>query len=157
MTAMEIVEMRRELRLKNVKVRVVKNRLAALAFEEGGYRGLAGFLAGPCAVVTGGEDMPAACKAVTDCARKIKKVSIMGGFSEGRAMDPSAVEKMAQIPPRPVLLAQFIGGIKGVAQRLAGSFQGVAASLGRALEEVRRKKEAAAAAPAPAAEGNASS
>jgi len=142
LTAREAVDLRFELRAKEVRMRVIKNTLAARAFQGGALSVLGDVLGGSCAIVTGGEDMPSACKAVTEWMKKNKKMAVKGGFAEGRVMDADEVEKMAQIPPMPVLLAQFVGGVQGVAQQVAGAFQALAASIGRALEEIRRQKEA---------------
>ena len=152
LTGREAVALRTELRAKAMRLNVVKNSLAARALEAGGFPGLGERLSRPSALLTGGEDMPAACKTITEWIKKNKKLAVKGGFCEGRVLDARAVEQLALLPPKPVLLAQFIGSVQGVAQRVAGSFQSLLASIGRALEEVRKQKEAAEGG-APAGEG----
>jgi len=141
-SAAESLDLRSVLRQKKVRLTVVKNSLASRAFEEGGFKGLGRTMGGPCAVVTGGEDMPSACKAVAEWNKKHRKLELRGGFAEGRVLDSKEVERMASLPSKRVLLARFVGGVMGVSQRVACAFQSVAASLGRALEEVRKQKDA---------------
>ena len=148
LTAEESVELRAGLRRQDVRIRVLKNSLALRAFEEGGFAVLGELLSGPCALVTGGEDMPSASRAISDWIKKNQKMAVRGGFADGRMLNADDVKRMADIPPMPVVLAQFIGGVQGIAQRVAGSFQGLAAGVRRALEEIRRQKEAAEGAPA---------
>jgi len=143
LSAQEAVGLRANLREKDVQFLVVKNSLAARAFEDGGFPGLAQYLDGPSAVLTGGGDMPTACRAIKDWIKKNGKIEIRGGFIDGRTIQAEEVNRLAEIPSMPVLQAQFLGALQGVPQRVAGAFQSLLSSLARALEEVRKQKEGA--------------
>lgn len=141
LTGQEAVDLRAMLREKDVQLRVVKNSLAAMAFEDSGLAGLPDCLEGPCAVVTGGSDMPTTCKVIKDWIKSSGKMAIRAGFLDGRTILPDEVNRLAEIPPMPVLQAQFLGAIQGVPQRVAGAFQSLISSIARALEEIRKQKE----------------
>ncbi|HRU06122.1 MAG TPA: 50S ribosomal protein L10 [Candidatus Brocadiia bacterium] len=152
LTSQESVDLRSALRASKVRMRVVKNALAGIALEEAGFKGLKDLLKGQCALAVGEEDMPTTAKAVTEWIKKNKKMEVRGGFVEGQMLDAAGVQKMASVPSRQVLMGMFVGGVLGVLQRVAGTFQGVQSSLARALSEIEKQKQAAAGAAAPAAE-----
>ena len=141
LTAEEAVALRAGLRGKDVRMTVVKNRLARLAFEAAGMGGVTELLSGQCAIVSGGEDMPSVSKAVTDWIKAAKKLEVLGGYADGRVLDAQGVEKMAKIPARPVLLSMMVTAVQAVPQRVVWAFQSVHSSLARAFEEIRKQKE----------------
>lgn len=143
LTSEESVELRARLRGKDVRMTVVKNRIARHAFEAAGLGAVSELLQGQCAIVSGGEDMPSAAKAITEWMREAKKMAVLGGYAEGRVLDEPGVRKMAKIPARPVLLSMMLGAIQAVPQRVAGAFQSLHSSLARAFEEIRKQKETA--------------
>ena len=151
LTAEESVQLRSELREKEVGIRVVPNRIARLALEEAGAPQVSELLRGQCAILHGGEDMPTVSKTITEWIKKNRKMEVRGGFAEGRVLDSAGVQKMADIPARPVLLTMIACAINSAPQRVAYAFQSVQAGLARALEEIRKQKEGAGEA-APASE-----
>ena len=155
LTAEESVDLRTILRQRDVRMRVVKNRLARIALKSVGLPEIGDFLAGQCALVTGGEDMPTAAKLVFEWIKKNKKMAVRGGYAEGAALDEASVRRMAAIPPRPVLLAMIASAIQSGPQRVAYALQSVQASLARAFDEIRKQKETAAPPPAEGAEASA--
>lgn len=151
LTAEESVALRSELRSKSIRMRVTPNRIGRLALDEAGLRGVGDLLRGQCAILTGGEDMPSVAKAATEWIKKNKKMAVRGGFAEGRLLDEAGVQTMADIPPRPVLLAMIAGAVNNAPQKVAWALQSVHSSLARALEEIRKQKGGGAE-EAPAAE-----
>ena len=145
---------RRRLREQRITLKVVKNSLMARAFSQAGLEKLVGLLEGPCAVVAGGEDVVALSKAVTELADKNRNFVIRGGYGEGMVLGTQEVRRFSQIPPRPVLMGQFLCVAQAPIRRMLGALSGVSRNFVGALDAVAKKKAEAApteAAPAEAA------
>ena len=143
LAAEEAVGLRALLRERGIALRVVKNRLARIALEQVGLTALRDMLQGQCAIVSGGEDMPTVAKVLTDWIKQSRKLAVRGGYADGQALDQAGVQTMADIPPRPVLLAMFAGALLAAPRQVALAFQAIQASLARALDEIRKQKEPA--------------
>ena len=144
---------RAKLRAQGVTLKVVKNSLMARAFSQAGLEKLVGLLEGPCAVVAGGEDVVSLSKAVTDLADKNKNFVIRGGYGEGMLLGTQEVRRFSQIPPRPVLVGQFLYVAQAPLSRMLGALSGVSRNFVGTLDAVAKKKaEAAPAEPAAAVE-----
>lgn len=140
----ETTELRRKLREHNARMEVVKNSIAERVLRECGLGEGAVFLDGPSALVTGDIEMPALCRVIADLQKDYEeKFTVRGGLFDGAALDAAAVERLASIPPMPVLQAQIIGSVYGQLASVAGAFQAVSRSLACALEAIRGQKESA--------------
>ncbi len=141
---------RRRLRDQKITLKVVKNSLMARAFAQAGLEKLVGLLEGPCAVATGGEDVVALAKAVTELADKDKNFAVRGGFGEGQVLGTQDLRRYASIPARPVLVAQFLSMAQAPVRGMVGALAGVIRQFVGTLDAVAKKR--AAAEPPPAAE-----
>lgn len=135
----EIAEIRRSLRKQDVSYRVVKNRLMRIAANESGNDALSPFLEGPSAIAFGSGDEATIAKAVLDATRPYKIVKVKGGVLSGRAIDASAVTRLATLPSREVLLSQIAGAIVAPLATMAGLFDAplrdVAGGIGALVEQ----------------------
>ena len=111
--AEDMNDLRGDLRKSSVRFLVVKNSLAARAFDRAGKEPLANFLSGASAVVMGGDDVVSLAKAVNEVAKKHKALQVYGGFAQGSLLSKEEVATLAAIPPRQVLYAQIVGAISG--------------------------------------------
>ena len=105
----QLGSLRRELRQSGAEIHVVKNSLLRLALEDAGLEALGDVLTGPTMVGLLGEDMSAALKAMRKVAKDTEKLVMKGGLLGGRAIGPSQVAALAELPSREVLLSQFLG------------------------------------------------
>ena len=138
----ETINLRKMLRDRGLRMRVVKNSLAARALEASGLAEGSRFLHGPCAFVVGDIEMPEMCRIVTECAREFEeKFVVRGGMMDGMALMPEAISRLASIPPLPVLHAQIAGGILAPIAGVAAAFQSLLRSVACALEGIRKQKE----------------
>ena len=116
----------------------------ARALSQAGLEKLVGLLEGPCAVAAGGEDVVALAKAVTELADKNKSFVIRGGYGEGMVLGAQEVRKFSRIPPRPVLVAQWLCVAQGPVRGMVGAMAGVPRQFVGALDAVAKKKTAEA-------------
>ena len=109
----EMVEMRRRLREAGLEVRVVKNTLLRLAANESGQPELLEIVEGPTALAMGYGDVIEAAKALAGYAQGAPAgFGLRGGFMDGRVLSAQDLRDLVRVPPKPVLLAQFMGKIQ---------------------------------------------
>ncbi len=132
LTVAQLTQMRRRMREAGVEYHVVKNTLLERAARTAGIEGLEGVLSGPTAVALGFADAVAPAKLVNEFLREYKLLAIKGGILEGKVIDVAGIKRLAELPPREVLLARAVGAI---AAPLAG-FVTVAAAPLRGLVTV---------------------
>jgi large subunit ribosomal protein L10 len=142
----QMTQFRARLRKQGVGYVVVKNTLAQRALQGLDLPDVAGFFTGPTGVVISGDDAVAAAKALTDFAREFgDRPVVKVGIVERREVTPEQVKKLADMPPREVLLAQLAGGLQQPMARLAGGMSQILAGFARAVDALRQQKEGAGA------------
>ena len=142
----QMTQFRARLRKQGVDYVVVKNTLAQRALQGLDLPDVAGFFTGPTGVVIGRDDAVAAAKAVTDFAREFgDRPAVKVGIVERREVNADQVKKLAELPPREVLLAQIAGGLQAPMARLAGGMSQLLAGFARAVDALRQQKEGAGA------------
>lgn len=95
------------LQAKNIRLQVVKNTLATVAFKETGLAGVEEYLDGPSAVVSGGGDVVELAKAAAELAKAADGINVRGGFGEGKLLSPNEVDTLSKIPGRRELLGSL--------------------------------------------------
>ncbi len=106
----EMVEMRRRLGEAAIEVRVVKNTLLRLAANESGQPDLLEIIEGPTALAISYGDAIGAAKALSGYAQGAPAgFGLRGGFMDGRVLSAQDLRDLVRVPPKPVLLAQFMG------------------------------------------------
>ncbi len=101
--------MRKALREAGVEYRVIKNSALSRAFEATGNTGYDDVFVGPTAAAFGSASDPIApCRVLTDYAGKTP-LSVKCGVIEGKKFDADGVKALANIPEKPVLVAQLLG------------------------------------------------
>ncbi len=138
--AVKADEVRAGLADKNMRLRVVKNTLAAVALKQAGIGELADLLQGPSAVVVGGDDVVELVKAAADLTRQADGFSLLGGYGEGRVFSADEVEKLSKIPPRQELLAGLAGAMSSTLSNFAGVLGAVQRNFVYALGALKDQK-----------------
>ena len=85
----------------------------------------------------------AGAKVLTDFAREFEKPAIKIGLVDGRPVTPAQVKRLADLPPREVLLAQLAGYIQAPMAQFAGVMNGLLYQMVGALEALRAQRSAA--------------
>ena len=141
----QITQFRARLRKEGVEYVVVKNTLAKRAIEGMELPDVAGFFTGPTGVVIGRQDAVAAAKVLTDFAREFgDRPAVKVGIVDRKPFGPEQVKRLAELPPKEVLLAQLAGGLQAPMARLAGGMSQIMAGFVRAVDQLRQQKEGAA-------------
>ena len=111
--------MRKALREAGVEYRVIKNSALSRAFEATGNTGYDEYFFGPTAAAFGPENDPVApCRILAEYAGKTP-MTIKCGVVEGKKFDENGIKSLANIPEKPVLLAQLLGLLTSPMRSLA--------------------------------------
>lgn len=125
----EMNRLRNQLREVGTGYHVTKNRLVRLALKESGLPSLEGLLEGPTAIGFCYQEVPLAAKALMDFASEFETFSIKGGLLDGKFIDAGRIEALATLPPREVLLAQALAGMRAPISGLVGVLSGTLRGL----------------------------
>jgi len=143
LNVLRMTELRRRLRSAGVEYVVVKNTLAQRAFAANGVAVLDEHLAGPTGLVLSGSDPLAGAKVLTDFAREFERPAIKVGLVDGKPVTAAQVKRLAELPPREVLLSQLAGYIQAPMAQFVGVMNGLMYQMVGALEALRAQRSAA--------------
>ena len=142
-------DLRGKLRAEGARMTVLRNRVAAKAFEDLGLDGLDGVLDGMSAIAhgEGEESVLSVSRVLTDFAKANKEggIKILGGYMDGRVLEPSDVATLATLPTKDQLLAMIASTVVAPMQNIAIQLNEMIAGVARAVDAVREQKESAAA------------
>lgn len=142
LTVEEVTDLRNKFREAGVEYRVLKNTMLHRAAEKMDMEDLYPYLNGPTAVAFGYEDAIAPAKIVSEFIKAKKKTEIKCGVLEGKVVDSAAIQALADLPPREVLLAQVLGGMNAPISGLVGVLSGTIRKLLYTLNAIGEKKAA---------------
>ena len=124
LTVEEVTDLRAKLFHAKVEYHVVKNNLARIALNKCNITVLDDLLTGPTAIALAMEDAVAPARVLTKFAKDHEKLSVKGGWMDGRMVTVQDIKALSNLPSREVLLAKALGSMKspisGIVQVLAG-------------------------------------
>ena len=150
LTVAELADLRRQLAAAGGDYKVYKNTLVRLAIADGPQAPIHDLLTGPTAIAFVAGDVSAVAKALRDFARANPNLIVKGGIVGDAALSASEMTRLADLPSRDTLLAQFAGALSAPLQQLAGLIQALPRNLAyglSALVEQRRAEGGAEEAP----------
>lgn len=135
--------LRSEFRKNESSFFVVKNTLGRIAIRERKLAGLDRFLeAGPTGWAVTSADPTSPARVLMEFAKTHGRPVVKGGFFDGAFLTAEDVGRVANLPPKPVLVAQILGLLQAPVQGVAGTLHAVMTSLAVAADEIRKQKEA---------------
>jgi len=149
----QAAELRANLRQHDAQFRVVKNTLTLLAADKAGVVEIKELVAdGPTALTFVRGDAALAAKVLDTFSRQADVLEVKGGLMGGRTLGADEFRRLARLPARETLVAQFAGVVASPLTGLVRGLGSMVSGLAVALEQVRAQKEAESPAQAPAAE-----
>jgi len=127
--------LRKSLREAGVDYKVYKNTMLEFAVRETPFEGLTPYFAGPTAVATCYDDPTLAASQISKNLKAMPKLEFKAGMIDNVLYDADGVKSVADIPPKPELLA-----------KLLGSFKSPMASFARLVNAIAEKQGGPAAA-----------
>jgi large subunit ribosomal protein L10 len=134
-TVRQFSELRKRLRTAGSKCHVAKNSLVKQALRKVEAPDEIGdCLNGQTAIVTGESDICAAAKVLRDFAKEFSRPRLKSGLMDGKYLSAEQIHGLADLPPRPVLLAQLLGVLQAPGSKLVRTLNEPGASLARVLK-----------------------
>jgi len=147
MTVEQSTAFKAALRPTGARMMVVKNRLLRIVCREKGWTALEPFLKQGTAMIVGSDPVETA-KAVqkfradpVNQKRPEPKAGVLGN----QVLSAQDIERLATIPPRPVLYGQLVGALAAPMSGLVGVMSRTVGSLVQVLKAAADKKAAQAA------------
>ena len=141
LTVAQDTQLRKELREAGVHYKVYKNTMMKRAFAGTAFESLTKDLDGTNAIAISKDDATAPARVICNFAKDAKALELKAGVVEGTLYDVNALNELAKIPSRDVLIS-----------KLLGSLQSPITNLARVLNQIAEQGGAEACEAAPAAE-----
>ena len=134
------MELRRMLKQIGARYVVAKKTLIKKAFDKSGFGGELPALEGEIALAFSEADLTASAKTIDQFARKNKAIKILGGVFEKSFVGADKIIVLANIPPREILLGQFVNVINSPVRGLAFVLDGVIKNFAVVLNQVAKSR-----------------
>ncbi len=140
-------KLRADLASRGIKLKFVKNRIAAIAFKELGHGDVKSICLGQTAFAVGGDDPVGLARFFVDFGKENKALKIHGALVEKTILDEAGVTALSQSPSKAELKAQLVGQALGPGGKVAGALMGparkIAGQLKTLIEKLEKGTEAA--------------
>ena len=131
--AKHLYNLRVKLRETQGQLHVVKLTLFSRALAEAGLPVPENMLAGSLIMAFALEEPPAVAKAMMDFAKDFELFQIKGGLLGDKIIDAAGVQALAELPPKPVVLAGLLGALQGPMSRLVDVLNAPLREIAQAL------------------------
>ena len=131
---------RAKLKEDSSRMMVVKNTLFKRALKDVGLEQLIDYVEGELGVVFGIDDPVSVSKKLQEFAKDFESFKVRAAYIEGKVLDEKGVKKLASIPPKEVLYAQLLGGMKAPISNLVFILKGLIQGLVNVLNQIKEKK-----------------
>ncbi len=129
-------ELRRAIRRAGGELKVAKNTIVRIAIDGTAFAGLTPFLQGPTRLVFGYGDPVAVAKVLVQFAREeSERVQVRAAITSGKLLDAQAVDELAKLPERPVLLGRLLALMQTPASLLVRLLQEPGTQVVRVLSQ----------------------
>jgi large subunit ribosomal protein L10 len=128
-------ELRKTIRGAGANYKVIKNRIGEKAAEGIPAGELLKDLKGMCSVAYTSGDPVALAKALTTYAKANPTFTFKAGMVEGRVVDITGIQALANLPPKEEIYAKLLYLIQAPAQRLVSAMGGVGRNLAVVIDQ----------------------
>lgn len=137
MSVAEMTQLRVQARNAGVYMRVVRNTLARRAMENTQFACMRDGLVGPLVLAFSQEEPSSVARVIRDFAKGNEKLKVRLVSFGGALLDPSQIERLANLPTREEALAQLMSVMLAPAQKLVRTLAEPRARLVRTLGAYR--------------------
>ena len=143
LTVESMTQLRRKCRDGGVQFRVVKNTLLRRAFNARGITALDDFLVGNTGLVFSPASETAPAKILSDFAKDNEKLKVKAAVLDGKLFDAGAINRLAALPSREVLLSQLIGTFVAPMTQFLAAVNAALATPAHMADALHREKSKA--------------
>lgn len=137
----DITALRKNLRENKIKYLVAKNTLFKLAVQQAGVTGIEEHLIGPTAIAFTSDDVAVAAKILHDSYKDKELPRIKVFVVEGQIFEGEDIKRLADLPPKEVLLGLLVATVEAPFSQLVGALDGFFRELIGTLEALTEKKK----------------
>ena len=119
---------------------VSKKSIAQIALKGLKFDQLAEAVGGQTAFVWTDKDSAEVSRTLIKFTKECKGVLIQGGLLQGLLLEKTDIERLSDLPPKPVLLSKLLGTMQSPLIRLAGALNGKTRDLLSLLKQLSEKK-----------------
>lgn len=134
-------ELRRLMRGSEARYLVAKKTLVKKVLDEAGFSGEMPVFDGELGLVFGEGDVVSPVKNLFKFTKAHAEVVMVGGVLSKSYLDKTSVIKLAELPSREVLLAQFLGVANSPVRGLVGVLSGAQRNLVNVLSQIKSQKK----------------
>ena len=131
-------QIRRDLAQKKMRMQVVKNSMARLAFSDGPLGPLAEAMRGPCALVTGGDSIVEVAQSLMHWAKEFSKLTVKQAIVDGDA-DLLTVEDLSRMKSGRELLGELAMLVRSPGRSIAGCLCSPQSKIAGCLKAIAEK------------------
>ncbi|WP_144011474.1 50S ribosomal protein L10 [Thermodesulfobacterium geofontis] len=139
-TVAESNEIRKLIREKGGEFRVVKNTLIRLASQETPAQPINDYVEGPTALVIAYKDPVEIAKVLNKFIKEHPSLQLKGFVIQGKGFEAAAIEELVKLPPKEVLLAQFLGTLQAPIANFIGVLSAIIRNFLYVLKAIEEKK-----------------
>lgn len=140
----ELEQLRRNLTKSSSEYFVVKNSILKIVFDKLKLKDEQSFIESGMGISLSGADIVATCKVLATFEKEHQKFKIKTAFIDGKSMPPERVKQLASLPPKEILLAQVVGGIKSPITGFVNTLGGILRKFVYCVDAIKSSKEKAA-------------
>lgn len=144
LTVADMTRLRKTLRDKNINYLVAKNTLLKLAAHHAGVTTIDKYLKGPTAIAFAMNDPAEAAKALNDHFKEKELPKIRAFVLDEQLLSGTEIGRLADLPPREILLSQVVGAVEAPLTSLVGSLDGFFRELVGSIDALAEKQKGAA-------------
>lgn len=144
----DLESLRRTLKKSSSNYFVVKNSILKLIFGKLKLEEEISKIDGGMGISLCGDDPVVTCNILVTFAKTHDKFKIKGGVVDGNRLSADKIKQLASLPPRTVLLAQVVGGIKSPITGFVNTLGGILRKFVYVVDAIKSNKEKAPAAAA---------
>lgn len=132
LTVAQDTQLRKELREAGVHYKVYKNTMMKRAFAGTALESLTKDLDGTNAIAISKDDATAPARIICNFAKDAKALELKAGVVEGTLYDVNALNELAKIPSRDVLISKLLGSLQSPITNFARVIKQIAEQGGEA-------------------------
>jgi len=137
----DMTVLRKSLRENNIKYLIAKNTLLKLAAKGAGVADINEHLSGPTAIAFTSEDPAAAAKILNDSFKSKELPRMKVFFVDNQVFDGAEISRLADLPPRDILLSQLVAAVEAPFSNLVSSLDGFFRKLVGTIDALAEKKK----------------
>jgi len=137
----DLESLRRTLKKTSSNYFVVKNSILRLIFGKLKLEEDIAKIDGGMGISLCGDDPVATCNILVTFAKTHDKLKIKGGIVDGKRLSSDRIKELAGLPPKGILLARVVGGIKSPITGFVNTLSGVLRKFVYVVDAIKTSKE----------------